>query len=58
MAGVQDRIVIVDRYNTIAPNTRIGFDPAADKARYHVSEGGIVVLPKGSEVPDVSCYQQ
>ena len=56
--GSRLKRVIVDRYNTIAPNTQIGFDPAADKARYHVSEGGIVVLPKGSEVPDVSCYQQ
>ena len=56
--GSRLKRVIVDRYNTIAPNTQIGFDSAADRARYHVSEGGIVVLPKGSEVPDVSCYQQ
>ena len=54
--GSRLKRVIVDRYNTIAPNTQIGFDSAADRARYHVSEGGIVVLPKGSEVPDVSCY--
>ena len=56
--GSRLRRVIVDRYNNIAPNTSIGFDPVADKARYHVSEGGVVVLPKGSEVPDPSCYQQ
>lgn len=56
--GSRLKRVIVDRYNTIDPNTCIGFDPAADRARYHVSEGGIVVLPKGLEVPDVSCYQQ
>lgn len=56
--GSRLRRVIIDRYNTIEPNTRIGFDAAADRARYHVSEGGVVVLPKGSEVPDPSCYQQ
>ena len=49
--------VIVDRYNDIPPNTIIGFDQAADRKKYHVSEGGIVVIPKGSEVPDVTCYQ-
>ncbi|MBK7424009.1 MAG: glucose-1-phosphate adenylyltransferase [Propionivibrio sp.] len=56
--GSRLRRVIVDRYNNIAPNTCIGFDPAADKARYHVSEGGVVVLPKGTEVPDLTCYQE
>ena len=49
--------VIVDRYNDLPVNTRIGFDEAADRQKYHVSEGGIVVIPKGAEVPDVTCYQ-
>ena len=35
----------------------IGFDHAVDRQRYHVSEGGVVVLAKGREVPDVTCYQ-
>jgi len=56
--GSRLRRVIVDRYNNVAPNTCIGIDPVADKARYHVSEGGVVVLPKGTEVPDLTCYQE
>ena len=55
--GCRLKGVIVDRYNNIAPNTRIGFDPVADRQNYHVSENGIVVLPKGIEAPDVTCYQ-
>ena len=55
--GSRLKRVIVDRYNEIAPNTRIGFDAAADRARYVVSEGGVVVLPKGPDVPDVTRYR-
>ena len=56
--GSRLRKVIVDRYNNIAPNTSIGFDVAADRQKYHVSEGGVVVLPMVAEVPDVTCYQE
>lgn len=49
--------VIVDRYNDIAAGTRIGYVPEDDRRRYHVSEGGITVLPKGPDVPDVTRYQ-
>lgn len=45
-AGAKLRRVIVDRYNIIEPNTRIGFDPAEDAARYKVTENGVVVLPE------------
>jgi glucose-1-phosphate adenylyltransferase len=55
--GSRLKRVIVDRYNDIAPNSRIGFDAAADRARYTVSEGGVVVVPKGLDVPDVTRYQ-
>ncbi|MBK9020137.1 MAG: glucose-1-phosphate adenylyltransferase [Sulfuritalea sp.] len=55
--GSRLKRVIVDRYNDIAPNTRIGFDAAADRSRYAVSEGGVVVLPKGPDVPDVTRYR-
>ena len=55
--GSRLKRVIVDRYNDIAPNSRIGFDAAADHARYAVSEGGVVVLPKGPDVPDVTRYR-
>lgn len=56
--GSRLRRVIVDRYNRVAPNTSIGFDAAADRQKYHVSAGGVVVLPMVAEVPDVSCYQE
>jgi glucose-1-phosphate adenylyltransferase len=46
--GARLKRVIIDRYNTIAPESRIGYDPAKDRAAgYHVSESGIVVIPKG-----------
>ena len=45
--GSRIRRTIVDRYNRIAPQTVIGHDPESDNARFHVSPGGIVVLPKG-----------
>jgi len=57
-SGSRLRRVIVDRYNHIAPNTSIGFVPAADRRNYHVSAGGVVVLPMVAEVPDVTCYQE
>lgn len=56
--GSRLRHVIVDRYNNIAPNTSIGFDAASDRQNYHVSAGGVVVLPMVAEVPDVTCYQE
>lgn len=45
--GARLRRVIVDRNNIIPPGTQIGFDHKADGDRYFVSEGGIVVVPKG-----------
>lgn len=56
-SGSRLRRVIVDRYNNIAPNTLIGIDTVADRKKYHVSEGGVVVLPACTEVPDLTCYQ-
>ncbi|MBL8471817.1 MAG: glucose-1-phosphate adenylyltransferase [Rhodocyclaceae bacterium] len=44
--GARLRRVIVDRYNDIPPNSRIGFDAVADAARYHRSDSGIVVIAK------------
>jgi glucose-1-phosphate adenylyltransferase len=44
------RRVIVDRGVQIPPRTEIGFDPEEDRKRFHVSEGGVVVIPKGAEV--------
>ncbi|MFH1495696.1 MAG: glucose-1-phosphate adenylyltransferase [Pseudomonadota bacterium] len=55
--GSRLKRVILDRYNDIAPHSQIGFDAASDHARYTVSEGGVVVVPKGLDVPDVTRYQ-
>ncbi len=48
------RRVIVDKGVRIPPKAEIGFDPEADRARFHISEGGIVVLPKGTVIPEAS----
>ena len=45
------RKVIADKGVQIPPRDEIGFDPENDRRRFHVSEGGVVVLPKGVEVP-------
>ena len=55
--GSKLKRVIVDRYNTIEPNTRIGYDREADARRYHVTDSGIVVLAKGAYTPEFSRYQ-
>jgi glucose-1-phosphate adenylyltransferase len=38
---------IIDKDNIIPPYTEIGINPAADRERFHVSQRGIVVVPKG-----------
>jgi len=48
--GSRLRRVIVDRHNTVAPNSRIGFDREHDARRYHVSPRGVVVIPRGPSV--------
>ncbi len=45
--GARLRRTIVDRHNLIEPGTVIGHDPAADRSRYHLSPGGVVVVPGG-----------
>lgn len=42
------RRAIIDKWLKIPPHTRIGFDPAADRERFFVSESGIVVVQKGA----------
>ncbi len=38
---------IIDKENTLPPDTRIGMDPAGDRQRFTVTPRGIVVVPKG-----------
>jgi glucose-1-phosphate adenylyltransferase len=45
------RRVICDKYVTVEDGTVIGEDPVKDATRFHVSPGGIVVIPKGAIVP-------
>ena len=37
---------IVDKHVSIPPGDRIGFDPEADRKRFHVTEDGIVIIGK------------
>jgi glucose-1-phosphate adenylyltransferase len=47
-AGARLRRVIIDRHNRIEPGARIGYDHERDRAAgYHVTEGGLVVVPLG-----------
>jgi glucose-1-phosphate adenylyltransferase len=41
---------IVDKNVRIAPGAQIGVDPKADRERFTVSAGGVVVIPKGETV--------
>jgi glucose-1-phosphate adenylyltransferase len=45
--GARLRRVIVDRHNLIEAGERIGFDPEVDGRRFHVSKGGVTVIPGG-----------
>ena len=52
-AGARLRHAIIDRHNVIPAGARIGYDVEQDRAAgYHITEGGLVVLPLG----DVGYY--
>ena len=44
------RNAIVDKDVVIEPGARVGVDPEADRERFTISAGGIVVIPKGERV--------
>ncbi len=44
--GARVRRAIIDEDNHIPPGETIGYDLERDRQRFHVSEGGIVVVPK------------
>jgi hypothetical protein len=54
------RRTIIDRHVNLPEGTVIGFDPDADRARYSVSEGGVVVVRPESmlEEPELPRSQQ
>ena len=51
-AGARLRNVLADKNCSVDPGAALGFDEVADRARFpFVSEGGVIVLPKGTHVP-------
>jgi glucose-1-phosphate adenylyltransferase len=50
------RKAIIDKDVKIPPGTEIGYDATEDKKKYYVTPSGIVVIAKGTEVPDKIGY--
>lgn len=46
-AGARIRRAIIDQDNHVPPGEAIGMDLVRDRERFHVSESGIVVVPRG-----------
>jgi glucose-1-phosphate adenylyltransferase len=49
--GASLRHAIVDRYNQFESGERVGFDPISDRARFHVTDSGIVVVAEAEYLP-------
>jgi glucose-1-phosphate adenylyltransferase len=50
--GCKLRRCVVDKWIEIPAGTEIGFDPVKDAERYHVTESGIVVVPREDPYKD------
>jgi len=50
--GARIRRAVVDKNNHIDGGISIGYDPEADRQHYHVSETGLVVVPKAEDTPE------
>jgi glucose-1-phosphate adenylyltransferase len=50
--GARVRRAIIDKNVHVEAGATIGYDLEADRQRYHVSEGGIVVVPKAEDTPE------
>lgn len=50
--GTHIRRAIIDKNVQIAPGVTIGYDLEADRRLYHVTETGLVVIPKAPETRD------
>jgi glucose-1-phosphate adenylyltransferase len=48
--GAVVRRAILDKNVQVAPGAQIGVDPAADRERFTISDGGVVVIGKGQVV--------
>lgn len=44
------RKAIIDKDVYVPAGTTIGYDPETDRQRFAVSEGGVVIIPKGAEI--------
>jgi glucose-1-phosphate adenylyltransferase len=44
------RRAIIDKHVEIPPHSTIGFDLEKDRKRFHVTDGGIVIIPKGMRI--------
>ena len=47
------RRAIIDKDVEIPPHTEIGYDLEADRKKWHVSENGVVVIPKRTKFPAI-----
>ncbi|MGH9811998.1 MAG: glucose-1-phosphate adenylyltransferase [Candidatus Acidiferrales bacterium] len=50
--GAKVRHAIIDKNNRIEAGQSVGYDLEADRQRYHVTDSGLVAIPKAPETPE------